>query len=386
MKKNLFFGLLFAASTFWATNLALAYTDVTEEGANFRAIDYVSSLSIAKGYTDGSFRPEAKVSRAEFTKMVILAKAEIDVSSYAADCFDDVKADLWFSPYVCYAKAKGIVNGKDGGMFLPNAPISIAEASKIISRVLIEDVDFEEGKYWYSAFLSYLGANMYLPETIHFANQSISRGETAEMIWRISEKINDLPGASAAELENNYCTDLAESIPENIEIERVRAAWLSWYNQVRRDLGLAEYVYNPALNRTAVIWSEASKSQGYISHKRPGQTAYYDYALIKSWFKNLGLQFRNVGGSDFTENISWEYYRCPAGGDCTQGLIDGIRSGFNFFMSEKGKAYRPHYNSIVNKNFREIGLGIAIDPLQKKYYLTVHYGTEIISNPPAICQ
>jgi hypothetical protein len=54
-------------------------------------------------------------------------------------------------------------------------------------------------------------------------------------------------------------------------------------------------------------------------------------------------------------------------------------------MAEKDKAYKAHYNSIMNKYFKEIGLGIAVDRSTHKYYLTVHYGTEIISNPWPIC-
>ena len=167
-------------------------------------------------------------------------------------------------------------------------------------------------------------------------------------------------------------------------MDKVRTTWLQWYNDARNDQGLAPYVYDVQLDRTAATWSEYSKDKGSITHKRPGQTAYYDYWLIKDWFKNLGLEFANVNGETYTENIGWGYYNC-SGSDCTDQLLDSIRTTFDFFMGEKNQSYRPHYESIMNAGFKKIGLGIAIDPDAKKYYLTVHYATEITSHPAGVC-
>ena len=102
------------------------------------------------------------------------------------------------------------------------------------------------------------------------------------------------------------------------------------------------------------------------------------------WFADLDLRFKNISRITFTENIGYGYYNCKYS-DCTGALIQAVKSTFNFFMSEKGRAYAPHYDSIVNPHYRQIGLGIALDASSKKYYLTVHYGTEIISDPDPVC-
>ena len=57
-------------------------------------------------------------------------------------------------------------------------------------------------------------------------------------------------------------------------------------------------------------------------------------------------------------------------------MIRSIRTTFDFFMSEKGKAYDAHYRSIVQPNFSRIGLDIIVVPTEKRYYMTVHYITE----------
>ena len=99
-----------------------------------------------------------------------------------------------------------------------------------------------------------------------------------------------------------------------------------------------------------------------------------------AWFESLGLEFKNIGGITYTENIGWGPYSCSEE-DCTEELEDALRSTFDFFMSEAGQAYRPHYNSVMNNGFKEMGLGIAVDERAKRYYVTVHYGTQIVSGP-----
>jgi len=167
----------------------------------------------------------------------------------------------------------------------------------------------------------------------------------------------------------------AENLPSNIDMNKIRNAWLGWNNETRLALGLSEYSINSELNRSATLWSETSKERGYMDHKREGQTEYYDFYKIRDWFKSIGLEFEN---DLFTENIAWGVYNCDeTKPDCTQYLIDKIRYSYDYFIAEKGEDYSPHYDSIVNKYFKIIGLGIAIDEKAHKYFLTVHYAKAI---------
>lgn len=166
---------------------------------------------------------------------------------------------------------------------------------------------------------------------------------------------------------------------QKVDMEKVRTAWLGWYNDARKKNGLGTFTYDANLDATALKWSETAVERGSITHKRTGQTAYYDYKRMVSWFKNQGVSFKNVQGSTFVENIGWDYYSCPADAkDCTDKLIASIKHTYNFFMGEKGKKYHAHYDSIMNKRYRKIGLGITVDPAKKRYYLTVHYAVEVI--------
>lgn len=384
--KNFYKILSFLAGVFLFTAVTYAYSDVSKDAPHFEAIDYVSSLGIAKGYSDNAFHPKNILTRAEFIKMVVIAKFGKNVLPEITDeCFTDVSKDAWFFPYICYAKEQKIVSGYLDASFKPLNQITMAEAAKIVVQTLMETADVSSGKFWYSVFIETLAKNNYIPLSVQYINQPLKREEIAEILWRILNDIHNEPSSIASEIEDSFCQTTVENILANINMDKVRTTWLTWYNDARKEEGLHPYIYNVQLNRTATVWSEYSKNQGKMSHKRPGQTAYYDYTMIKAWFKNLGLEFENIAHKTFTENIGWGYYSCPSSSDCTDAIIKAIYTTFDFFMSEKDKKYRAHYESVMDQYFKEIGLGIALNATAKKYYLTVHYGTEIISSTPPIC-
>ncbi|MCL6602206.1 MAG: S-layer homology domain-containing protein [Paenibacillus sp.] len=90
-------------------------------------------LRIIDGYQDGTFRPNASVTRAEFA--VMIARAFGLSSSPASAVFQDTGSE-WAAGYIGALVEKGIVTGYADGSFKPNATISRAEMVTIISRVL----------------------------------------------------------------------------------------------------------------------------------------------------------------------------------------------------------------------------------------------------------
>lgn len=191
------------------------------------------------------------------------------------------------------------------------------------------------------------------------------------------------PAMAAAPAEQCVTVNVQE-LPANIDMERVRGAWLDWYNDYRATLGLHAYAPDATLERTASNWSYFSVKRGTIDHKRAWKAAYYDYKGIESWFSKFGVAFKNVRGKTFTENIGWGVYSC-SDDDCTDELIASIRSTFDFFMSEKGKAYRSHYNTIVSPDFTKMGMGIGLDAASKRYYLTAHFAVDFAEDPSPVC-
>ncbi|MFC1600137.1 S-layer homology domain-containing protein [Patescibacteria group bacterium] len=357
--------------------VALAYSDVS----NNTAIDYITDAGIVEGYEDGTYRPANPINRAEFTKILIEAKTGENPTDSAAACFNDFSIEQWFSSYVCYAKDEGIISGYPDGSFGPANNIKLTEAAKILVNVFeISKVD-PVGDDWYSEFTETLISEKYIPDTFSNVGDDVTRGQMAEMIWRIMEEKHDQPALT--EFDPEPCQPLGEDLPANIDMDQVRAEWLEWYNTERRSLGLHEYTYNDQLNRTATQWSKTSRDRGYMDHKRDGTTDYYDYYGIMAWFSDLGLEFED---GMYSENIAWEYYNCDVNAtDCTQEFTDAVKKGFNFFIEEKGTDYTAHYDSMVSSNYNIIGFGAAADDDENKYYLTVHYAKAISNEPMKIC-
>ncbi len=373
--------------------LAFAYSDVSDSYSYKPAIDSISEKGIVSGYADGTFKPTAKINRAEFTKIVVGAALSYnsaqdpsgyDIYSNQGLTFSDMEPKAWYIPYLRKAVENDVISGYPDGTFKPAQTINLVEAAKILVGSFKIDTVQPVGTDWYSVFLETLAGQNAIPDSFRSLTQTVTRGEMAEMVWRILEKKTDQPAATLAKLQDP-CNPLGENVPSSIDMAKVRAAWLGWYNDVRAADGLYAYKYNEQLDRSAIVWSEASEAKGMMDHKRSPGDAYYDYNKITAWFADLGLVFKNVNRVTHTENIGWGMYKCSKS-DCTDDLIKSIRSTFDFYMAEKDQSYKPHYNSVMNAYFKEIGLGIAIDQATGKYYLTTHYGTEIISNPLPICE
>lgn len=347
------------------------------------AIQYAQRNNVVKGYSDGTFKPNNPVNRAEFTKILVEAVLGETPSSPSSQCFPDIESGIWFEKYVCYGKDK-LFNGYPDGTFQPTNNVNIAESAKILSNAFNVSVPTElPGEMWFGRYLSALENKKALPGSVESSFHEVTRGEMVEMIMILKENLNDRETLTACDFIPERCPEglqfsgYGDNFLENVDMEMVRITWLAWYNNVRRQEGLHDYKYNNQLNRSAYIWSEFSRDRGEMSHKRIGQTEYYDYNMITQWFADLGLQFENVNRVTHSENIGWGVLSCNKA-DCTDELISSIQSTFDFYMAEKNKDYRPHYNSVMNGYFNEIGLGIALDKESNKYYLTVHYGTKLI--------
>jgi len=100
------------------------------------AVQLLYSLDIMKGDDKGNFNPEATITRAEMAKIiyVILNYGEDDkaINYTGANIFSDVKAGDWYEGYVNYCATIKLVQGRGDGSFAPNAPITTAEAAKML--------------------------------------------------------------------------------------------------------------------------------------------------------------------------------------------------------------------------------------------------------------
>ena len=138
---TIFFRLLTdkTRDTYWSQSSP--YTDCTPELWCNNAISTLTRAGILNGFDDGTFRPGDAITRAEFTKIAVgfFKTTEEDFAGY----FPDVDPDAWYAGYVEAAFRTGLIQGREDGSFRPDAPITRAEACVIVNRALGRRPDTE---------------------------------------------------------------------------------------------------------------------------------------------------------------------------------------------------------------------------------------------------
>lgn len=128
---------------YWSTESG--YSDVSSSDWYNNAISTLSNLGVITGYEDGTFRPNASISRAEF---VTIATRFFDYTAEYEGTFSDVSYSSWYADFVQAAVDMGLVNGYENGTFRPNASITRAEAVAIVNRVLLRRPDADHLLPW----------------------------------------------------------------------------------------------------------------------------------------------------------------------------------------------------------------------------------------------
>lgn len=125
------------------------FTDAKKIDENYaEAVEVLTGMEVIKGYTDGSFRPEGSITRAEVAA-IIYRIATQDVEDDKAPLyaglakFSDVKAADWFAGYVGYAANAGYIKGYPDGTFKPQGLVTGFEALAMVLRVLGYDAENE---------------------------------------------------------------------------------------------------------------------------------------------------------------------------------------------------------------------------------------------------
>ena len=110
------------------------FSDVSADKWYNNAVSTLSHMGVIGGYADGTFRPDAPISRAEFAKIAVSFTQNNGSAVY--NYFTDVKTTDWFAPYVTAAKDAGLIEGYSDGSFKPESKITRAEACAIVNRTL----------------------------------------------------------------------------------------------------------------------------------------------------------------------------------------------------------------------------------------------------------
>lgn len=105
------------------------------ETAQAESIEKLMALGVVNGYPDGSFKPENKVTRAEFLTM-LLRLLRIDMPRAGASGYTDVPDDHFASGAIAWATGSGVCDGYGDGMFGPEDTVTYPQAIKMLMSTL----------------------------------------------------------------------------------------------------------------------------------------------------------------------------------------------------------------------------------------------------------
>lgn len=126
---TIFYRLKIAGAT--TTSTISEFSDVSEGAWYYEAVMYLARQNLVDGYGDGTFRPDANITRAEFATLAARYD-ELDLSE--ENPFPDVNGH-WAEDYIASAVNKGWLEGYPNGTFRPDNDISRAEAVTLVNNV-----------------------------------------------------------------------------------------------------------------------------------------------------------------------------------------------------------------------------------------------------------
>ncbi|MDO4314197.1 MAG: S-layer homology domain-containing protein [Oscillospiraceae bacterium] len=125
---------------------ALAFTDLSAAAWYHGAVDYALTNSLMSGYADGTFRPNAYLSRAMLAQILYNLEGRPAVSG--GSVFTDVPDTMWCAGAVRWAAANGVVTGYADGTFRPAVSINREQLAVMLYRYAVyrgmEAVTLEE--------------------------------------------------------------------------------------------------------------------------------------------------------------------------------------------------------------------------------------------------
>ena len=164
------------------------FSDITDN-YTATAIETLRLMGVLDGYGDGTFRPNAVLTRAQFCKMAVYAmNGSSELGRYSTvTIFPDVKPSLWAASYINMAAKKGVIAGFADGKFKPNQTVTAGQAVTILMRGLGYK-DENMGGVWPQGYMAEAQTCGLLKSTgITSAYSALTRGQAAKLFLNLFE-------------------------------------------------------------------------------------------------------------------------------------------------------------------------------------------------------
>jgi hypothetical protein len=370
-RKRLFFlgsrlfaigiGVLVVISLCAGVALALGFTDVRPGDDYSEAIADLSDQGIINGFTDGTFRPGALVTRQQFAKMIVLTLG-LPVSENDICPFSDVEKpgnNLYPDNYVAVCAHNGITVGKTANTFDPYNYITRAQVMTMVVRAApLAGIELDQPTSAYYNDSKYVmrkfneaphGPNAQIAELngllwgirLDSAGywepyKNATRGEVAQILWRLLQKI---PTTDVLAYDNFEDPDSgwAENIYSNSAVGYVEGFYriLITADQIRTSSWWAQQAFGDAYYEAWAWPTPASGDWAYglvfrfQDMDNLYQLSVYGDDTARLW-KRVGGQFTALTTSadlPSSTNNGWRHLEVMMLGNTFMAYVDGVLIG-----------------------------------------------------------
>lgn len=179
------FVLLMASTVF-----AAGFKDVSSGDSYYEAVYKLSSDGVISGYTDGTFRPENSITRAEAASVIVRA-ARMDNNSAPGSAYSDVPENHWARKYIMIATKAGILSGTGGKKFQPDGKVTYNQMLKMVVCMRgLEETAVQKGG-WPMGYAEVAYGEEFIDAYLYnaikkssYGSENISRGEMAEILYK----------------------------------------------------------------------------------------------------------------------------------------------------------------------------------------------------------
>ena len=303
VKKVLALVLAFAcAFTMFA---GAAFTD-TADIEHAKAVDMLTSLGVIDGYEDGSFRPDATITRAEMAKMIFTIRngGNDDASAYAgvSTSFTDINGH-WAEGYIKYCQINGIISGKSATKFDPEGQVTVVETAKM-ALVLMgykEDRANLSGTGWDSRTLALATDNSLLDGVVGGVSAPIIRDEAAQLLYNTVNAKCVL-----------WSNDKETFIDDTFTVGSGQSAYVNTYTVGTKYLGLQEWIGT------------------FVGNDKTGATSKDGYIVVNGALDGNG----NKKDAAFEYDFDIKYI-----GEEVSVLFKDVKGGTNDVLDDKDYVY-----------------------------------------------
>lgn len=154
------------------------------------------------GYTDGTFRPDGTITRAEAATIIAQNIDSFDNNSTYSNTFSDISDNAWYSNYINFMYEKNRIHGYPDGTFKPDNPVTRAEFAVIVCNYIADPPAFDShfsdvpNENYASGFIGAIALRNIIsgyPDSTFRPDEYITRAEAVTMINKaigIAEKDN----------------------------------------------------------------------------------------------------------------------------------------------------------------------------------------------------